>query len=82
MGESVDQDYTQAIKWFENAAYQNEVHAQFNLAVIYEYGEGVRQDITTAKEWFNKSCENSNKESCESYQMLNRADGVGSCLFF
>ncbi|MGO2339455.1 MAG: hypothetical protein ACTH5M_02510 [Psychrobacter sp.] len=42
MGESVDQDYTQTIKWFESAAYQNEVNAQFNLAVLYEYGEGVR----------------------------------------
>lgn len=71
IGESVNQDYMQARKWFEKAANQNHARSQFNLGVIYEDGEGVRQDMTIAKEWFGKSCGNGNEEGCKSYQLLN-----------
>ena len=69
-GTSVNQDYIEARKWFEKSADQNYAAAQLSLGVIYEYGEGVSQDMAIAKEWFSVSCNNGNKEACESYQLL------------
>lgn len=69
-GDGAIQNYMQARKWFEKAAIQNYADAQFSLGVINEDGEGVSQDMAIAKEWFSKSCDNGNKDGCESYQLL------------
>ena len=40
------------MKWFEKAALQGDVIAQFNLAVSYAQGKGVPQDLRQAYVWF------------------------------
>lgn len=56
-GEGVPTDYTEAAKWYRQAADQRYSEAQFNLAVCYAKGEGVPQDDTEAMKWYRKAAE-------------------------
>jgi TPR repeat protein len=47
-GESVTQDYQEAVRWYRLAAEQGYANAQFNLAVMYAKGYGVAQDYQEA----------------------------------
>ncbi len=43
-GVGVRQDYNEAFNWFEKAAEQGDVNAQFNLGIMYYKGYGVQCD--------------------------------------
>ncbi|HBM13086.1 MAG TPA: hypothetical protein DD390_10360 [Rhodospirillaceae bacterium] len=53
-GKAVAQDFKEAVKWYTIAAAgQNNVEAQFNLAVMYHFGRGViAQDYGLAFTWY------------------------------
>ena len=40
-GQGVPQDYAEAVKWYREAADQDDTDAQFNLGLMYENGDGV-----------------------------------------
>ena len=67
----VRQDYAEVIKWCEEAANQGHIEAQYNLGVMYEYGQGVNQDNEKAKESFGKACDNGLQKGCDNYRILN-----------
>ena len=46
-----------AVEWYQKAAEQGEVHAQYNLGVMYANGQGVKQDYLKAFEWYQKAAE-------------------------
>ncbi len=50
-GQSVDQDYQQAAKWFRHAADNHYAPAQFNLAIMYKLGQGIEQNHTESIKW-------------------------------
>ena len=52
-GIGVLQDFAEAMKWHQLAADQGDVFAQFNLGIMYEYGQGVSQDNVMAHMWYN-----------------------------
>jgi hypothetical protein len=52
-GRGVAKDDKEAVKWFQKAAEQNEIDAQFNLGVMYHLGRGVQEDSVTAYAWYN-----------------------------
>jgi len=56
-GRGVQQDYTEAGKWFRKAAEQGDADAQFFLGVQYSNGLGVQQDYTEAAMWMRKAAE-------------------------
>ena len=47
-GAGVAQDYATALHWYELAASQNYVTAEYALGRLYEAGHGVPQDYATA----------------------------------
>ena len=51
LGEGIPKDYTQAAKWYEQAAVQGHRVAQNNLGVMYSHGQGVLQDNAKARQW-------------------------------
>jgi hypothetical protein len=56
IGESVAQDYKEAMKWFRLAAEQGTeeaVRSQNNLGWMYDQGLGVIQDNVIAHMWYN-----------------------------
>jgi TPR repeat protein len=52
-GESVDQDYAEAMRWFRLAARQGYAAGQYNLGYMYRSGEGVARDKVSAYMWFS-----------------------------
>ena len=59
-GKGVKQNSKEAVKWYQAAAVQNLVMAQYNLGVCYEQGEGIDKDISKAIEWYQKATEQGN----------------------
>ena len=54
-GQSVPQDYGEAIKWIRMAAEGRDYEAQYTLGNMYYQGEGVPQDYTEAAKWYRKA---------------------------
>jgi uncharacterized protein len=59
-GDSVEQDYEQAHRWFSMAAHQGVSFAQLGLGTMYSAGLGVAQDDTEAARWYGKAAEQGN----------------------
>jgi hypothetical protein len=45
-------DLAEAARWYERAAAQGQVEAQFNLGVLHEEGAGVAQSHVRAAYWY------------------------------
>ena len=52
-----EKNYTEAIKCFREAAEQGLAISQYNLGVLYQYGEGVEKDEAQAVDWYRKAAE-------------------------
>ena len=54
-----------AFQLFEKAANANIPAAQYNLSILYRYGEGVEKDIDLADTWRMKAAQNGFKLAIE-----------------
>ena len=63
MGEGVEQDYREAVKWYRKAAEKGYADAQNSLGFMYFFGKGVDQDYTEGVKWIRKAAEQGNAES-------------------
>ena len=57
VGEGIDQNYSEAEKWFRKSAVQGDSYAQYNLAVIHAFGEGIPQNMNEAVIWYRRAAE-------------------------
>ena len=72
-GRGVQQDYSEAAKWFKKAAEQGDATAQFNLGLAYEQGKGVAQDNRLAVKWYEKAAEQGDVDAkCKFDEMRNK----------
>lgn len=55
--ETVDDDYAQALKAYENAAAKGDMLGAYNLALMYEYGKGVPVTYSKALSLFKEASE-------------------------
>ncbi|MDL1960164.1 MAG: sel1 repeat family protein [Deltaproteobacteria bacterium] len=62
-GKGVQQDDTEALKWFRKAAEQGYAKAQYGLAVMYARGKGVQQDYAKALKWYRQAAEKGNVDA-------------------
>ena len=51
-GQGVEQDFKEAVKWFQKAADQGFAAAQYNLGRMYYDGKGVERTYVTAYAWW------------------------------
>ena len=51
----------EALKWYRNAAEQEDSMAQFNLGQMYYRGRGVPKDFVLALMWYNLAASQGNK---------------------
>ena len=56
-GQGVQQDDTEAVRWYRLAAEQGDAAAQRNLGGMYGAGQGVQQDYTEAVRWLRLAAE-------------------------
>lgn len=50
-------DFATALREFRTLADQGNAEAQFNVAIIYDYGHGVGSDYARAMKWYRKAAE-------------------------
>ena len=53
-------DYTTALEEWLPIAEQGDARAQYNLGVMFYFGEGVQKDYAAAAEWYTKAAEQGN----------------------
>jgi TPR repeat protein len=53
-GDGVEQDYQNALAYYQDAAKEHNKAAYYSIALLYYYGYGVSKDYTTSFEWFEK----------------------------
>lgn len=70
-GDHVKQNYSEARRWFSEAANQGDNGAQYHLGKIYKDGLGVNKDLSLAKNWFEKSAQAGNSLAKEELVQLN-----------
>lgn len=56
-GEGVQQDYSEAFKWYRLAADQGLAESQHMLGAMYDQGNGMPQDYVKAVAWYRKAAE-------------------------
>ena len=56
-GKGVQQDYTEAVKWYHRAGEQGDAGAQFRLGVMYANGQDVQQNYAEAVKWYRRAAE-------------------------
>jgi TPR repeat protein len=62
-GLGVEQDWSEAVKWYRRAAEKGDAMAQANLGLMYEDGHGgLPHDNVQAYKWFLLSAEQGNAE--------------------
>ena len=54
---AIKEDFETALKEWRPLAEQGDSYAQYNLGLMYDYGEGVIEDDTQAVYWFRKAAE-------------------------
>ena len=59
-GNGVEQDYEEAMKWYQKAAAQGNAIAQNRIGNLYYNGNGVKQDYEEALKWYRKAAAQGN----------------------
>ena len=59
-GFAVEENESEAVRWFAKSAEQGYAAAQLNLGYCYDKGEGLEEDKVEAVKWYTKSAEQGN----------------------
>ena len=68
--EGVNEDYSEAVKWFLKAAEQGNINAQLALGSCYYYGLGIAKDYFEAEKWWRKAAEQGSDEAVKNLKKL------------
>ena len=70
-GIGVDINQSQAAKWYEKAAIQGHIDAQYNIGLMYANGEGVEQNEQFALMWLASAAKQGDKEATKNTACTN-----------
>lgn len=79
LGYGTEQNYTEAFKWFEKAAFAENKYAQYSLGSLYYYGSGTEQSFENAFMWYKRSADKGNAYACYETAKMYR-DGKGTAF--
>ena len=75
LGEGIEKDETQAVRWWSKAAEQGVASAQYNLGMAFRAGEGVQKDNVQAYFWIAIAASSTQQGFVKDYR-----DKVGAVL--
>lgn len=76
-GEGVPVDLVQARRWYEAAATQGYVEAQFQLGTLWETATGVAPDLVEARRWYALAARAGHERARESLMRVENALAAG-----
>ena len=65
LGMGVEEDFSEAAKWYEKGANNDDAAAAYYLGCLYEEGKGVRKSLKTAQRWYEKGALLGDKRAME-----------------
>ncbi len=71
-GVGVENNDSEALKWYRKAAEQGYAKAQYNLGMMYYFGKGVPQDKVTGYQWVILAADRDEKEAKDAMAALAR----------
>ena len=71
-GKGVEEDYSEAVRWFTKSAEQGDADAQYNLGLMYKKGKGVGADYAEAVRWWEKAAEQGDADAQYMLDTLNK----------
>jgi localization factor PodJL len=69
-GRGVNQDFNQAIIWYQRSAQKGFAPAQYRLGTLYERGIGIKADLPRAKIWYARAAEQGNVKAMHNLAVL------------
>src|ERR1700752_910776 len=69
-GEGTEKNLEKAFYWYQKAAENGDIDAQYNLALLYKNGEGTEENLEKAFYWYQKAAENNVKEAQHNLALL------------
>jgi localization factor PodJL len=69
-GRGIDQNFTEAARWYQRAASQGFAQAQYRLATLYERGLGLKKDLARARTWYQRAAEAGNVKAMHNLAVL------------
>ena len=63
MGEGVDQDFDEAVRWYRDAVTQGYADAEYLLGVCQRFGEGMPEDMAEALKWYRTAAKHGHAEA-------------------
>ncbi|GJM03637.1 MAG: hypothetical protein DHS20C08_21380 [Rhodomicrobium sp.] len=73
LGQGVEADHKQAVRWFMHAAAQGFAPAQYRLGTYYERGQGVSRNVERAIIWYRRAAELGNVKAMHNLAVLSTA---------
>ncbi len=75
-GKGIDQDFKNAIEWYQRSASHGFAQAQYRIGTHYERGLGVEKDAERARVWYQRAAEQGNVKAMHNLAVLstNRPD--------
>lgn len=70
LGEGIEQNYDEAVRWYMYAAAQGFAPAQYRLATYYERGRGVARNLKRAQVWYKRAAELGNVKAMHNLAVL------------
>lgn len=71
-GYGVNEDDSEAVRWYRKAAENGSLMAQFNLGVMYYKGEGVAKDERESEKWYRKAAEGGYEKAKEALERIEK----------
>jgi localization factor PodJL len=77
-GKGTDQNFKEAIVWYQKSAAKGFAQAQYRLGTLYERGLGVKADVGRARMWYQRAAEQGNVKAMHNLAVLSAGRTSGS----
>lgn len=74
-GKGIDQDFKNAIEWYQRSASHGFAQAQYRIGTHYERGLGVEVDVERARVWYQRAAEQGNVKAMHNLAVLSTNRG-------
>ncbi len=77
-GKGTDQNFAEAVRWYERSAAQGFAQSMYRLGTLYERGLGVRKDLQQAAARYREAAEHGNIKAMHNLAVLSAGSSSGS----
>jgi localization factor PodJL len=77
-GKGTNQDFHEAVIWYQKSASQGFAQAQYRLATLYERGLGLKKDLGRAQTWYQRAAEQEHVKAMHNLAVISAGRNSGN----